>query len=207
MLKILLAVETCAKYHSRRVAQRRTWLKHLPDGLDWKYFVGKTEQLVNEPDIVRLYCGDGYNDLIQKTRMVIRWAVQGGYDYLFKTDDDTYVDATKLLASGFEQHDYVGWSRQRTYAQGGSGYWLSRKAMLKITHDTDPTPETLAEDQHIGAVLARHEIYPVHDGRYLVGPSPKWDGWPTRSARNDIITLHKLMPLTMDEAHAHWLST
>ena len=205
MLKVLLAVESCAKYDKKRAAQRRTWLRHRPDGLDFKYFIGKTDIAVSEPDLVTLWCGDGYNDLIGKTRQVVRWALSAGYDYLFKTDDDTFVDAVKLLASDFAAYEYVGWCKQRDYAQGGSGYWLSRRAMRLLVFDDQPTPETIAEDQHVGIVLRRHGIYPVHDNRLILGPTPRWQGWPTRSDRCDTITMHKLMPMIMDECYRHWL--
>ena len=181
MPKILLALESCGKYRQRRDAQRKTWLKFMPDGLQYRFFIGMqdgakiTIPQTDEADVTTLPCPDNYEELILKTRAMVCWALEKNFDFVFKTDDDTYVDATKLLASDFEGHEYSGWSRQRDYAQGGSGYWLGRRAMELLSRDFVPTPETRAEDAHVGKVLARYGIYPVHDGRYLVGPAPAPD--------------------------------
>ena len=207
MRKILLALESCHRYHERRAAQRNTWLRFLPEGLEHRYFVGRGEQSVHiEPDLVQLDCDDSYEQLIFKTRSMLCWAIENDFDFVFKTDDDTYVDAAKLLASDFERYEYSGWSRQRDYAQGGSGYWLGRRAMELVSHDFVPTPDTLAEDTHVGHVLARYGIYPVHDGRYLVGPAPAPEGWPTRSDRCKTITLHRMIPMLMHQVHEYWLA-
>lgn len=210
MLKVLLALETCGKYRTRRFAQRKTWLKFMPADLHYRYFTGVQDGASvtipsDEEDVTTLLCPDGYNELILKTRSIIAWAVEREYDYLFKTDDDTYVDAHKLLASGFQHWEYSGWSRQREYAQGGSGYWLSRRAMLHVLHDKDGTPDTIQEDQHIGKVLQRCNIFPVHDPRYQVGPGPGRESFLTRSDKRQAITLHRLLPIQFDEVHAFWL--
>lgn len=211
-LRVLLAIESCTRFRARREAQRKTWLPFKPAELHHRYFIGVQDGAAvtipqsEESDVTTLNCPDSYQELILKTRALIAWALEHGYDYIFKTDDDTYVDAVKLLASGFENWHYTGWSRQRDYAQGGSGYWLSRHAMEVISRDCAATPHTLEEDHHIGLTLGRHRIFPVHDSRYQVGPGAARENWLTRSDARPTITLHKLLPIVMDQVHAFWLA-
>lgn len=191
----LIAIVSCQRYRERRDASRRTWLRAVtPEA--YAFFMGGETAPVREPcetDCVYLGCGDGYQDLTFKVRAIVRWALERGFSHLFKVDDDTYIDPWKLLASGFEQHDYCGWTRGRRYCHGGAGYWLSRRAMELIATDPEPAPDP-AEDVYIGKLLQAHGVAMVQDKRYLPqGPRP---------ARADaVITMHKLSPVEMLAFH------
>jgi hypothetical protein len=199
-MRILIAIKACRKSRdfALRAKQRSSWVPFST--VDVKWFVGRGDPVAD--DVVSLDCLDTYEGLIEKTRAIVKYALDNDYEYAFLTDTDTFVCVDKLLASGFEQHDYIGWCRGRTYAQGGSGYWLSRKAMEVLTADTTPTPETIWEDLHVGTVLERHGILPHHDARYLVGPANVHEDWPTKG--NAIITLHKLTFETMERVYQRW---
>jgi hypothetical protein len=204
MMKIAILIKACktSRDAALRKKQRETWVGKWSSLCPIFWFVGNGDAQVSEESVIHVDCGDRYEDLIAKTRAMVRWAIEQDYDYCFFTDTDTFVAVEKLLKSGYEQHDYIGWCRGRDYAQGGSGYWLSRKAMEALVADTTPTPETIWEDLHVGTVLARHGIVPHHDERYLVGPANVHQDTPTPS--NQIITLHKLTVETMERTWQRW---
>jgi hypothetical protein len=95
---------------------------------------------------------------------------------------------------GFDYYDYAGITEPHRifggisyrWAQGGAGYWLSRKAMEIIS--ADGLHLMPAEDFAVGVLLALNGIHPFHDERYrsavstkdLENPDPNW------------ITLHKV---------------
>ena len=130
-----------------------------------------------------------------KTQAICKYAVSHGYTNVFKCDNDTYVDVPRLLTSGFENHDYVGfdWDGRGGYCSGGSGYWLSEKSCKiviasQFTSDYgDDTRRSLrGEDLQVGEALRAAGVMPVGDSRYrLRVPGP--------TSNNDVITLHDIM--------------
>lgn len=208
-MKILIAIHGSHSQPEQMQAQRETWLRDL-SGADYKFFLGQPEG--DEPDVVYCPCPDGplYSDakrihrtwiLNQKTEGIVEYALENGYDYVFKCDDDTYVRPGLLLVSGFEQHDYSGFTEKHytretgwyRWAQGGAGYWLSRRAMEAIAeHGLRTIP---AEDFAVGHALAKHGIHPHRDERYT----------PTMAlSRSDWITTHKVWPSPMEDLHRTW---
>jgi hypothetical protein len=191
--RVLIGILSCHQRTPGPQAQRRTWLKDAVRlAIEYRFFLGATaqpkpfdprrpqsareqsEQIVRPlHDQIFLDVPDGYPQLPQKTRAMIRWAYDEGYDYLFKCDDDTYVRPERLLASGFEKYPYSGFVRTTSvfgrgseveHAQGGAGYWLSRELMaLLLEYDT--TMEG-AEDINLARLLKRCHISPYHDARY-----------------------------------------
>jgi hypothetical protein len=167
--KVLIGILSCNKYYFRRQCQRETWLTQLNGGARYAYIVGgqMPEPMNIEHDVVYATdVPDDYEHLSIKTRALIRFALEGDYDYLFKTDDDVYVQPDKLLASSFADTDYTGFSgwRNLRYLFGG-GYWLSRRAMELI--DAEPEPDDMVEDRYIGRTLAKHLIVGREDKRYM----------------------------------------
>ena len=139
---------------------------------------------VPKGDEVFLHVPDDYIHHVYKTREAHRWAVEHGYDYIFKCDVDTYVDVQRLMNSGFENYDYIGKVGGNDecgyFASGGCGHWLSKKAAHLIL---DAPVTFWAEDGWIGSVMRKHGIEVHHDGRYVDAPDfPKQD--------NDIISAH-----------------
>lgn len=191
-------------------AQRQTWLRDLPYEVDYRYFLGQPSR--HDADVVYLPSADGpnwngpYRTRVgnRKTEAIVRYALDNGYNYVFKCDDDTYVRVELLLKSGFEKHDYSGITASHyafngighyRWSQGGAGYWLSRRAMEIIAeHGLHLVP---AEDFAVGQLLAKYGIHPSHDERYrpavtqaeIDKPDPAW------------ITLHKINPAQMRRLH------
>src|ERR1035438_3326518 len=101
--RTLIAVTTCHAFRDRADAVRATWGAEV-EGADIRYFLGRGAAA--RDDEVLLDCDDGYHHLSQKTQLIRRWALEQGYDYLWKIDDDTYVRPERLLGNGFADLDY-----------------------------------------------------------------------------------------------------
>lgn len=204
-MKILVAIQACHRLNELKLAQRETWMVDPPAGVDVRIFVGtfvalysqaRSESPYPQPDEVWLDVPDWKGYLSQKSLEIVRWAFNHDYDYIWKADVDTYCSLDRLLASGFECFDYVGhrggmhqWrGRPVCYAQGGAGFWLSRRAMQAfITADQAAIPFRDAEDIRTGWLLEEHGILLHQDDRYepyrgiARAPEPS----------NDVISTHK----------------
>lgn len=195
-MKILIASTACKEYEDRRLACAETWGSTTL--CDIKFFTSddlnipdEANQLASDKDGVVAKPGQS---LTYRTQAICRWALERGYDFVFKCDDDTYIFVERLLASGFENHDYSGWSWQNdgyTFASGGAGYWLSRKAMKIISEATDLSEPR--EDMWVGALLHKAEIVLHGDSRY--------NPWPPPTIKPDCITIHRLLPAEMRSLH------
>lgn len=182
-------------------AQRETWIQDLDGRADYKFFLGLPESA--DEDVVSLDMPDGpIWDAVRgcghrtpvgqrKTEALARYALENGYDFVFKCDDDTFIRVDHLLAGGFERFDYSGFTEQHwerdiawyRWCQGGAGYWLSRKAMALVAeYGLHLVP---IEDYAVGQLLHRHEIMPYHDARYTPTPDPRRPDW---------ITAHQVEP-------------
>ncbi len=215
-MKVLLAILSCARDQHLERLQRETFLRDCP--VDHRFFRGFGPRLPAPcADTVFLDVDDGFPSLPFKTGAALRWALAEGYDYVFKCDTDTYARPERLLASGFEASDYAGYFRYDpgpgAYASGGSGYWLSRKAMeiaadyaFFLDHQNHERfePSTRGEDLQVGWAMRDAGILCRKDERYrLTAPGP--------TARNYTITLHDVAQpdkaRRIPEAHREWLAS
>lgn len=204
-MKVLIGILSCHKRAFVSSVLRETWLDY--GRVDYRFFFGSDRIGVpHDPrrpawaqddskkplsDEVFLVVPDDLRQQPIKTRAMVSWAYNRGYDFLFKCDDDTYVRVPRLLASGFEKYAYSGHVRTTSifgpgkevvHAQGGAGYWIDRACMeILLRHDTTTNG---AEDINVARVLLRQGISPVHDARY----SPDMATIPT--PENDQITAH-----------------
>lgn len=175
MNKVLVAVTNCWMYRSRQNVIRRTWLQSVPSGVDVKFFVGRPTSKAPtrlREDEVFADVDDSYLGLPAKTQAMCRYALEHGYEWLFKADDDVYLRLDRLVASDFASlGHYVGRKRGPSghwpapYASGFS-YWLSRKAMQVIA-DAKLTDDP-AEDRWVGNTLHAAGIPCTPDYRYVV---------------------------------------
>jgi hypothetical protein len=139
MPKPLILIASCElwRLNGYNETARQTWLRSWPDGYDYRFTLGRGCQNP-APDELILDAPDDYLGLSYKVRESRRWATANGYGYTFHCGSDTYVIPPRLLASGYEKHDYSGYlihDEHRLYAprniqmaQGGGGYWLSPRA-------------------------------------------------------------------------------
>ena len=207
-MKILIAVMTCHKHRPLCDAQRETWGKDVK-GMDLRFFIGGGE--AERPDEVILDCPDGYRDLPAKCIAIFRWALENGYDYVFKTDSDVYVRPERLLAGVPVGKDYVG--RLRGPAKGypapycsGMGYWLSRKAMQARVDGGNLLD--FNEDLTTGNVLLSAGIHPENDPRYCVVMSQRsaLNGREGPRQGNDVIASCEYDEAMMHLVHREFLT-
>ena len=123
-------------------------------------------------DEVVLHVPDDYIHLSYKIREQCRWAVSRKFDYVFICAGDTYIDLTRLLSSGFENHEYGGyWGNSEyvnpeagcTYSGGGRGFWLNKRALGIIAN---AGVSHWAADLWVGKVLNESGITLYDDVRY-----------------------------------------
>jgi hypothetical protein len=157
----------------------------------------KPQEYTPKNDEVFLSVPDDYFHLVFKVRKMHQWALDNGFEYVYKADTDTYVDLERLMASGFEQHDFTGWqsSPQHPVVAGGGGYWLSKRS-LQVSAASPIT--VWAEDHWISNTLCHRGIKLFGDTRYS-------DNLVTR--RNNLISTHVgfkagYTPSMMYEAHS-----
>ncbi len=169
-MKILFAILSCHAMRHFEVAERETWLRDLPPGVGYRFFLGYAPVFSLVDDEEYLDVGDSFSDVTAKSVAMHRWALEHGYDFVFKADLDTFVRPVALLQSGFEGEHYTGGRNCQgiPFASGGSGYWLSKKAM-QIVADAPVTPGP-AEDLHVATVLHAQGINMYHDSRYQFIP-------------------------------------
>lgn len=145
-------------------------LAHATRGHKEKAILTKTQApftYTPQDDEVVVSCPDGYLYLGHKTWHSHKWALDHGADFIFQCFPDTFIDIPKLMASGYENQDFIGWEigggKDRKYAAGGNGYWLSRKATEILL--TEPVDDW-AEDRWVGTALSRRGFRILHDTRY-----------------------------------------
>lgn len=151
---------------------RDTWLSG--SDVDYKFFLGGVCK--GSPDEIVVDAPDDYRMLTRKVWKVFEYALTNGYDYVFKCDADTYVHVPRLLKSGFEKLDYLG-------HYGGSGYWVSRRAMQALLDTHDFVWED-AEDEVVFRSLAKVGIEATEDSRF----NSRTSEGPAEG--NEVITVH-----------------
>jgi hypothetical protein len=205
-MRTLIAVAGC---HARREyadAQRRTWAKSVI-GADLLFVVGGEAQIPKPQDELRLNCPDGYYERKQKIQSLVRWTLDQGYDYLWKTDDDTYLRPERLVA--LDRRDYQGMlSADGTVA--GLAYGLSRAAMELLVSAEEREGWSEKEDTWAGQKLRAAGIAPFRLPYSLVSMTHhlgKPNGWPGQDQprRGNAVALSgEYTPLQMAEAHRQW---
>lgn len=134
-MRVLIAILSCAKDRPLEDAHRESCMGDL---CDYRYFLGgypaPPRYATARDEVWFEKVGDDYASLPFKTQEICRYALGLGYDYIFKADVNTYIHVPRLLRTNYWKHDYIGFYRGNHeipggYASGGSGYWLSRRAM------------------------------------------------------------------------------
>ncbi len=188
-MKTLIAVMTCHQpgYEEKAAAQRATWAKDVK-GADLVFFKGRPHQFrFGGPpaDEVWLDCSDRYEDLNQKLPMMLLWALERGYDYLWKVDDDVYLRPERLLR--IEPFDYCGAVAPFEFSPPspanyftvfasvrpkiiqacvGWVYGLSKRSMETLLYQPALHCYNNHEDLWVGQKLLDYDIKPVHlEGR------------------------------------------
>lgn len=145
-MKTLIAVVSAHTRKHWRDAIRNTWLPFVPkEKADVRFFVGRGPQLTL-PDEVLLDCEDGYSGLPEKIRAIARWALDRGYDYVLKCDDDVVLRPVALLNCGYENHAFSGKINRYPCPQHvypvtvGFNYWVSKECLKILSQAQLPEP-------------------------------------------------------------------
>lgn len=144
----------CTSQDERVTAIRETWAKNIPNV---KFFYGRASNGETPlDDEVFLDCGDKYIDNPAKMQAICRYALEHGFDFVLRVDDDTFIYPDRLLKTDFRGHDYSG-SRREGFHPGGclflSHYAMTHLVPAHITH--------WADDLWIGNVMSDYGI-PMH---------------------------------------------
>ncbi len=149
---ILVGICSCQKALEKRKAVRDAWLRHDLPGIACRFFLGGKKPLAEEDDAVVLDVRDGYWQLPEKVLAFFRYALEHfDFRWLFKCDDDTYLDLERLPSLCDDKYGLIGdyLVRKRKSPSGGAGYFLSREVVEKIAVRTD-IPATGNEDVIFG---------------------------------------------------------
>ena len=181
-------------------AVRDTWWRDVNvfPNFEAKFFYGEPHNRAPLADEIFLDIPDDYGALPQKTQAICKWALENGFDYLYKCDDDTavYVDglAQELLQFRF---DYAGFTHSNV-CTGGPGYFLSKRAMHVVAHAGKP--DFWAEDVWVSKVLGLRNIQPLHLPGHTPGFAAHWiwpNGFDKTKLAPGVVTLHAVQPETM----------
>lgn len=158
-------------------AVRMTWAQEWPRPFDIRYAFDNTHHDPVRDELV-LDAPTGIMNTSYKTHKAAQWALAEGYEHAFFVPTDCYVAVTRLAASGFEKLDYTGFhSYTEHHIGGGSGYWLSRRA-LQVVADYAPYPDY--EDRWVGSACRDAGIPAIHDDRYRSWEQPPVAGAITK---------------------------
>lgn len=157
-VNIITGICSCLKTKDKREAVRETWLKHPAEGIECLFFVGAKEPPPGEEeDTIALDVPDGYNELPAKVRAFFIHALEHyDFEWLFKCDDDTYVDLGRLASAADADYDLIGDPSilARQFPSGGAGYFLKRSMVEKLVK-APGFSMTGAEDVIVGALAIK----------------------------------------------------
>lgn len=202
--KLAVAIKSCHKHSARRAAQLATWIPQLD--CDFFFLIDNhTNGNVGPVIADSLACAvsDAFADIAPKVWVACRYGLEQNVDNLFVCDDDTYAVVSRLMKSGFQKHDYVGFVRPYgdvangnvPYIQG-SAYWLTARAMEQIVLSSEMRPGII-DDGAVGRALYG-KVPMTHDARYWPGPTCEGH---IPLPENDLITTHKCLPGIMEACH------
>ena len=178
--RILVAVMTTQGAIERQQAISRTWAKLLPNDTEIVFFAGGASELKRAGKKLLLSCSD--TDDAEKMQAFLEYAVQHyQFDYVFKCNDDCYVNVQRLVDCGYRQYDYYGnppsgsqWDKA-PYADTNA-YFLSRRC-AQLVADSDIGEPVVKEHERghsegilIGDILRQSQISLVVNQHFSVVP-------------------------------------
>lgn len=204
MTNPVILVMSCERdrRNGRQQAAEATWMQEWADLIDFHILLGRGNANEDFPTEWVVDAPDDYNGVVYKYTQGRVRALACGYTHIFHACVDTWINVPRLLASGFENHDYTGYRCDEGHGSGGMGYWCSARA-VKVLLNAPVTGDY--EDRWAGAALANAGI-PLHEDRRYSSPAN-----PNRPP--DEITLHlsrgtdNYDPQWMYDYHAKFMET
>lgn len=195
---IIVAVISSPGNTENRRAIRETWASKFVPGIRVLFVVGvDIDGDIPElrGDTVFIPMKESYDKLPIKTRGICNWALNNcKYDYIFKCDDDTYVDLNKLKNFDPQSKDYIGSECRPGVASGGAGYLMSYLATM-IVSDT-MLVATGSEDVEVAKSLYNNSTIRLHNSA-MFDAAHYARNHKIPLPDNDQITTHYVSPVMM----------
>lgn len=104
-----VAIISCNKNLEKLASLRETWVQDLNNkSISYQFYVGDNTSTA-DTDVIALKCSDDYSHLRYKTFAMLEHTLKNyDFDFLVKTDDDTFIDIDNLLNLNIKDCDYVG---------------------------------------------------------------------------------------------------
>lgn len=205
MTKLVIIILSAQIFRdTRQKTQCRSWIQDIPEDVPYYFIEGGHEPPVRlEGNALQLSCKDDYESLSFKTYQALSYIDQHvDFDYVFKCDDDTYVDI-KRLKKMVERcnHDYVGslfqgfHPRKTNYRiASGGGYLLSRHAVKCILKKPlSSCAQQGYEDVMVYDYLKECNIHLRHDNR--LNP----EAYPDPYEHLRVVSCHHVDPTLMEK--------
>ena len=216
--KILVGICSSQGYSGRRDAVRQTWLSRPHPDVECLFFLGGEVPERERADTVGLDAPDTYNALPQKILAFLRYALDHhDFDWLFKCDDDTYLDLSRLPDLADDRYGITGDTllATRRAPSGGAGYMLSRQTVERLVTPSfaERVPASGAEDLIIGQLALAAGAVPCATPRLFMSntryPAPDNDTisahWCGPELMRTLHTLRHGTPATLYRGtHAYW---
>lgn len=210
MTKPLIAIMTCWAFEARATAQRTTWVCDIdPQKFDVRFFVGRSINLLPRMDTIVLDVDDDYKSFPLKVLAMRKWAIDQGYQYVLKVDDDVMIATDRLVQPEPHQH-YLGRLRGPSGKYpapycSGFAYWLSTEAMQATL--SDGWNGDIAEDRWTGNVMYQHGFTPYHEPSYQVVWSKRnaISGRESPLAGNRVIISCEFTPEQLQQVHQNYV--
>jgi hypothetical protein len=199
--KVVVGIISCMKNADKIETIRQTWAQSLKKvGIPYFFVIGDSqlEKPLVKGDLLYVPTNDYYENLPEKVSLFYEYIHDNtDFDFLFKIDDDCYLNVEKTFKSDYWKHDYYGkiigldpkgllpdWHFGKCddpalngtpywkpyvgpWCGGGYGYFLSRKAMKIVRDNMTEISDDLYEDKAIGDVLRMNGILPNGSEAYL----------------------------------------
>lgn len=107
---LVICIITCRKYLDKQNAIRDTWLKEAKKkNINYYFVIGHSDKSVIVDDILYVNSGDYYEDLPMKMYALIKFIYDNtDFKYIWKIDDDCYVNINNINNIEFDKHNYYG---------------------------------------------------------------------------------------------------
>ena len=179
-MKPIILISAYQGYKARgdQDACRRTYLKEWGHLISYRFVYDREYKDECAPDEIIVDAPTGFMECVFKTHQGVKWALENGYDYVFSAPTDCYIIIPRLLVSGYEKLDYTGFhAYDEHHIGGGSGYWLSKRAMEAVAA---AKPRVDYEDRWVGSIVLAAGMKAVHDPRYWSWEQPFPEGAITK---------------------------
>lgn len=165
-MKILVSILTCSQTQHQADACLDTWIQYIKKPHDYIFYGDEKQSLtLNKTINCSPELGENRSRLPEKTFKMLNESIKYDWDFLFKCDDDTYLSFDRLVEyiKNFDSSHplYIGSKIHNhgiKYAQGGSGYILTRSSVHKCINSLklfvlNSKENKIAEDYSVGKAL------------------------------------------------------